>query len=155
MVRAWWGAIFAVLIVARASCSSTPPSKPRPTSDIPDARPLSRHIATVLLNFSVYHYALVGGLHGDRGRVVDGERYATIARAQASVISDNATKIIAAVVDTAGPIHDRLVTLADSLAVLRRDALAYADAKNVESFARILDDVDANWALLHDLQSLL
>src|SRR3954467_12780351 len=155
MVRAWWGAIFAVLIVATASCSSTPPSKPRPTSDIPAARPLSREIATVLLNFSVYDYALVGGLNGDRVRVVDEERYATIARAQASRISDTATKTIAAVVDTAGPIHDRMVTLADSLAVLRRDALAYADAKNVDSFARILDDVDANWALLHELQSLL
>ena len=155
MGRAWWGAIFAVLIVATASCSSASPSRPRPTGDIPDARPIAREIASVLLNFSVYDYALVGGLNGERVRAVDEERYATIARAQASLISDNATKIIAEVVDTTGPIHDRLVTLADSLAVLRRDALAYADAKNAESFARILADVDANWALLHEMQSLL
>ena len=155
MGRAWWGAIFAVLIVAAASCSSAPTVKPGPSADITDARPIAREIASVLLNFSVYDYALAGGLNGERVRAVDAERYATIARAQAQVIADNATKIIAAVVDTAGPVHDRLVTLADSLAVLRRDALAYADAKNVESFARILDGVDTNWRLLRQLQSLL
>lgn len=155
MGRAWWGAIFAVLIVATASCSSAPPSKPQPTADIADARPLAREIASLLLTFSVYDYALVGGLNGERIRVVDEARYATIARAQASLISDNSTKIIAAVVDTIGPVHDRLVTLADSLAVLRRDALAYADAKNPESLARIIADVDANWAILRQLQSLL
>src|SRR5690242_3160088 len=103
MGRAWWGAIFAVLIVATASCSSTLPSRPRPSGDIPDARPIAREIATVLLNFSVYDYALVGGLNGERIRSVDEERYATIARAQASLIADNATKIIAEVVDTTGP----------------------------------------------------
>ena len=53
MGRAWWGAIFAVLIVATASCSSTPPSKVRPTADIADARPIARQIASVLLSFSV------------------------------------------------------------------------------------------------------
>jgi hypothetical protein len=155
MGRAWWGAIFAVLIVATASCSSAPSIKPVPTADIPDARPISREIATVLLNFSVYDYALAGGLNGERIRSVDPERYATIARAQAQVIADNTTKIIAAVVDTNGPVRDRLVSLADALGTLRRDALAYADAKNVESFARILSDVDQNWALLRQIQSLL
>ena len=155
MGRAWWGAIFAVLIVATASCSSAAPSKPERTGDIPDARPIAREIASMLLTFSVYDYALVGGINGERVRVVDEERYATIARAQASLIADNTTKIIAAVVDTTGPIHDRLVKLADSLAVLRRDALAYADAKNKDSFARILADVESDWALLRELQSLL
>jgi hypothetical protein len=107
------------------------------------------------LNFSAYDYAVVGGLNGERVRVVTPDRYAAVARAQASVISDNATKIIGVAVDTTGPIHDRLVTLADALSVLRMDALAYADARQPETLARILKDVDAGWKYLHDLESLL
>src|SRR3954468_107117 len=155
MVRAGWGAFFAVLIVATASCSSPSPTKPQPSGDIPDARPIAREIASLLLNFSVYDYAVVGGLNGERVRVVDADRYASIVRAQASLISDNANKIIAEVVDTKGPIHDRLVTLADSLAALRADALTYSQARDAAGLARILTDVDADWALLRQMQSLL
>ena len=154
MGRAGWGAIFAVLIVATTSCSS-PTVKPAPSHDIPDARPIAREIGDVLLNFSVYDYAVVGGLNGERVRVVTLERYAVVARAQADIIQDNSTKIIAAVVDTAGPVHDRLVVLADALSELRKDALAYADVRGVDALARILADVDACWPLLHDLESLL
>jgi hypothetical protein len=155
MGRAWWGAIFAVLIVALASCSSAPPSKPQPTGDIHDGRPLAREIAQVLLSFSVYDYALVGGLNGERVRVVDRDRYVAVVRAQVGLLNDHSNRIIAAVVDTRGPIRDRLVTLADSLAELRRDALSYADARNPDSLARILADVEANWTLLRELQRLL
>jgi hypothetical protein len=155
MGRAWWGAIFAVLIVATASCSSTPPSKPQPSADITDARPIAREIATILLNFAVYDYAVVGGINGERVRVVDVDRYVTIARAQAQVINNTVPTIIAEVIDTTGPVHDRLVALADSLAVLRQDALAYADARNADALARILADVETNWSLLRNLQSLL
>src|SRR3954462_6462005 len=105
MVRAGWGAFFAVLIVATASCSSPSPTKPQPSGDISDARPIAREIANLLLSFAVYDDAVVGGLNGERGRVVDEDRYATIVRAQASAVSDNLTKIIAEVVDTTGPIH--------------------------------------------------
>ena len=153
--RAWWGAIFAVLIVATASCSSSPSVKPAPSHDIADARPIAREIGSILLNFSAYDYAVVGGLNGERVRVVSPERYAAVASAQASVISDNATKIVTAVVDTNGPIRDRLVTLADTLGELRKNALAYTDARQPDALARILGDVDRSWALLRDLQSLL
>ena len=155
MGRAGWGAIFAVLIVATASCSTPPSGKVLPSHDIADARPMAREISTILLNFSAYDYALVGGLNGERVRVVTPERYAAVAQAQASVIADNATKIIAEVVDTTGPIHDRLVALADHLAVLRADALAYSDARTAEALARILKDVDVGWSLLRGLESLL
>jgi len=154
MRRAGWGAIFTILIVATASCSS-PTVKPEPSHDIADARPITREIASILLNFSAYDYAVVGSLNGERVRVVTPERYAAVARAQAQVVADNATKIIASVVDTAGPIHDRLVTLADSLSELRKDALVYSDVRGADALARILGDVDKCWALVRDLQSLL
>ena len=155
MGRAGWGATFAVLIVATASCSTAPSQKVLPSHDIPDARPIARELGDILLNFSAYDFALVGGLNGERIRVVTPERYAAVARAQASVIADNATKIVAEVVDTAGPIHDRLVTLADHMGVLRSDALAYTDARTPDSLARILKDVDKGWAQLRGLESLL
>src|SRR5690349_1545159 len=151
MGRAGWGALFAILIVATASCSSTPSVRPAPSSDISDARPIARQIGDILLSFAAYDYAVVGGLNGDHVRSITADRYAAVARAQAELIADNATNIIAAVVDTAGPIHDRLVVLADTLSELRKDALAYADSQSVSALARILTDVDRSWALLHDL----
>jgi hypothetical protein len=155
MGRAWWGAIFAILTVVTVSCSSSAPVKPAPSQDIADARPIAREIANILLNFSAYDYAVVGSLNAERVRSVDGDRYAVVARAQAGLISDTATKIIAQVVDTAGPVHDRLVTLADALGVLRADALAYADSRQHAALARIVADIEEDWALLRSLQGLL
>ncbi|MEK7861942.1 MAG: hypothetical protein AAB295_01585, partial [Chloroflexota bacterium] len=155
MGRAAWGAIFATLIVVTASCSFAPSVKPAPTRDVADARPIARQIAEILLSFSAYDYAVVGGLNGERIRVVTPDRYAAVARAQASVISDNATKIVAAVVDTAGPVHDRTVVLADALGELRKDALTYSDVRSPEALARIIAGVDRCWALLRELVSLL
>ena len=154
MGRAGWGAIVAILIVATASCSS-PTQRPAPSHDIQDARPIAREIGDILLTFSAYDYAVVGGLNGERVRVVTPERYALVARAQADVIGATATKIIASVVDTAGPVHDRLVSLADGLSDLRRDALAYADLRKPDALARVLADVNTCWALMRDLESLL
>ena len=154
MGRAGWGAIFAILIVATASCSTAPSIKP-PAKDIADARPIAREISDILLNFSAYDYAVVGGINGDTIRIVTPERYSSVARAQASVIADNATKIIAAAVDANGPIRDRLVMLADALGVLRTDALAYADGGEPSALARIIKDVDTGWTFLRDVESLL
>src|SRR5260221_14778688 len=95
MARDEWGAIFAVRIVATASCSS-PTVKTAPSRDIPDARPIAREIGDVLLSFSAYDYAVVGGLNGERVRVITSERYAVVARAQAQVIGGKATRIVAA-----------------------------------------------------------
>ncbi len=153
MGRAAWGAIFAVLIVATASCSSAPSKLP--ARDIADARPLARQVADILLNFAAYDYAVVGAINGERIRVVSTDRYAAVARAQASVIADSSTRIVAAVVDTAGPVHDRTVVLADALGELRRDALTYADARSPESLARIIAAVDKCWALLRELSGHL
>jgi len=154
MGRAGWGAIFAVLIVATAC--STPTSKiPTPSHDIADARPIARSVADILLSFAAYDYALVGSINGDHIRTVSSDRYALVAATQAGLISDANTKIVAAVVDTAGPVHDRLVALADALSDLRKDANAYADARKPDALARIIADVDKDWTLLRDMQSLL
>ena len=155
MGRTGWGAIFAFLVVVTASCSGGPSAKPSPSRDINDARPIARAVGEILLSFSAYDYALVGSLNGERIRAVNTDRYATIARAQALVIADTSTKIVAASVDTAGPIRDRLVTLADALGELRKDTLAYADARTPDALVRVIDDVAKSWSLLRTLQSLL
>src|SRR5205823_1932568 len=62
---------------------------------------------------------------------------------------------VAAVVDTAGPIQERMVVLADALTDLRRDALSYADRHGSDALAHVMGDVDHSWSLMHDLESLL
>ena len=147
--------MFAVLIVATASCSAPAPVRPSPSHDITDARPIARSVGDILLAFAAYDYAVVGGINGDHIRAVATDRYALVAAAQAGLISDVSTKIVAEVVDTAGPIHDRLVVLADALSDLRKDALAYSDARLPDSLARIVGGVDRCWGLLRDVESLL
>ena len=154
MRRAGWGAIFAVLIVATASCSSAPSIRP-PAQDVGDARPIARELATILLTYSVYDYALIGSLNADQVRAVDPDRYADIAQSAASLIAESTSKILSATVDTRGPVHDRLVTLADTMGDLRKDGLAYADGRRPDSFARVLTDVQNGWTQLRALESLL
>ena len=156
MGRAGWGAITAVLVLLAAACSSTPlPDKTRPTGDVPDARPIARTAADILLTFSVYDYALVGGLNGDKVRVVNADRFASVAHAQAALVSANTTKVVAATVETVGPVRDRLVALADGLTDLSRDALAYADARDPAALSRVVAGVERGWASLRELASVL
>ena len=154
MRRQGWGAI-AVLVLLAAACSSPPPSKVAPTHDVADARPLARSAADVLLSFSAYDYALVGGLNGDRIRATTADRYAIIAKGQAALVTDHTARVVDAIADTAGPIHDRLVTLADGLTDLSRDALAYADGRDPAALSRVLAGVDRGWAQLRELASVL
>ena len=78
MGRAGWGAVTAVLVLLAAACSSTPlpDNKTRPTGDVPDAQSLAiaHTAADILSTFSVYDYALVGGLNGEKVRVVSADR---------------------------------------------------------------------------------
>lgn len=154
MERAGWGAIVAVLIVATASCSSTP-SPRAPAHDVGDARPIARELASILLTYSAYDYALIGSLNADQVRAIDPDRYAAVAESAAGLIAESTSKILSATVDTQGPVRDRLVKLADTMGDLRRDGLAYADARRADSFARIITDVQNGWAQLHDLESRL
>ena len=159
MGRAGRGAITAVLVLLAAACSSTPPpdNKTRPAGDVPDAHSLAiaRTAADILSTFSVYDYALVGGLNGDKVRVVSADRFATVAHAQAALITANTTKVVAATVDTVGPARDRLVALADGLTDLSRDALAYSDGRDPAALSRVLSDVERGWAAIRELVSVM
>ena len=156
MGRAGWGAITAVLVLLAAACSTPVPDKTRPIpGDVPDARPIAQAAADILLVFSVYDYALVGNLTGEKVRTVSPERYATVARLQAALVKTNTTKVVAATVETVGPVRDRLVALADGLTDLSRDAVAYADVQDPAALSRVLAGVDRSWASLRELASVL
>src|SRR5512142_1503924 len=100
--------MFAVLIVATVSCSSAPSIK-LPAQDVGDARPIARELASILLTYSAYDYALIGALNADKVRAIDPDRYADVAQNAASLIAESTSKILSATVDTRGPIRDRLV----------------------------------------------
>ena len=158
MGRAGWGAVTAILVLLAAACS-TPvvPDKTRPTGDVADARsmPIARTAADILSTFSVYDYALVGALNSDKVRTVSGDRFATVARAQAALITANTTQVVAVSVDTVGPIRDRLVALADGLTDLSRDALTYSDGRDPAALSRVLSGVGRGWASLRELASAM
>jgi hypothetical protein len=116
---------------------------------------IARTAADILLAFSVYDYALVAGLNGDKVRAVGGDRFATVAHAQAALVSTNTTTVVAATVDTVGPVRDRLVALADGLTDLSRDALTYADVRDPAALARVFAGVERGWASLRELTSAL
>jgi len=157
--RAGWGAVTAVLVLLAAACSSTPlpDNKTRPIGDVPDAQSLAiaHTAADILATFSVYDYALVGGLNGEKVRVVSADRFASVARTQAALITANTTKVVAATVETVGPARDRLVALADGLTDLSRDALAYADGRDAAVLSRILSGVERGWASVRELVSVM
>jgi hypothetical protein len=156
--RAGWGAISAVLVLLAAACSTPVPDKTRPIpGDVPEerSRPIAQTAADILLTFSVYDYAVIGTLNGEKVRTVSADRFASVASAQADVVKGNTTKVVAATVDATGPVRDRLVALADGLTDLSRDALAYADAQEPAALARVLSGVDRGWASLRELASVL
>ncbi len=156
MRRAGWGAITAILVLLAAACSTAVPDKTRPIpGDVPDARPIALTAADILLTFSVYDYALVGSLAGEKVRAVSADRYASVARTQAALVQANTTKVVAASVETVGPARDRLVALADGLTDLSRDALAYADVRDPAALSRVIAGVDRGWASLLELASVL
>lgn len=156
MRRAGRGAITAILVLLAAACSTPVPDKTRPIpGDVPDARPIATAAANILLTFSVYDYALIGALNGEKVRAVSADRFATVAHAQAGLVKANTTKVVALSVDTAGPVRDRLVALADGLTDLSRDAVGYADAGDPAALSRILLSVDRGWASLRELASVL
>ncbi len=162
MRRVGWGArlaarrdSLAILVLLVAACSTPVPEKTRPTQDVAEARPIARGAADILLTFSAYDYALVGGLNGERVRVISADRYASVAKAQSALVTDHTAKVVAATVDAVGPVRDRLVALADGLTDLSRDALAYADGRDPAALSRTISGVDRGWASLRELASAL
>ena len=155
MGRAGWGATTAILVLLAAACSTPVPVTPRQIGDVTDARPIARVAADVLLTFSAYDYALVGGVNGEKVRAVSADRFASVAQAQAKLVTVNTTKVVAATVNALGPVRDRLVALADGLTDLSRDAAAYADARDPAALSRVLAGVERGWASLRELASAM
>ena len=102
-----------VLLLIGSACESAP--KVVPSGDVPDASPLARSTAAVLLQLSAYDYALAGGLAGQSTRTVSSDRWATVARGLLPKISDITSASLSATANAAGPVRDAVVSLADSL----------------------------------------
>ncbi|MEK6619512.1 MAG: hypothetical protein AABZ26_00900, partial [Chloroflexota bacterium] len=94
-----------------SACTSAPP-RAGPAGDVRHAADLARDAARVLLRLSAYDYALAGTLTGQRAYVVAPERYAAVVRESAAAISRFTAAALAAPVDAAGPLRERVVVLA-------------------------------------------
>ena len=145
--------LLAVLLLALAAC--TPAPRPSQASDVEGASDLAREAGDLLLRLSAYDYALAGTLSGQRTYVVGPERYAAVVRASAAGIQRFTGQALEATLRTQGPLRDRLVTLADGLVDVSRDANAYADGGDSAVFTRVATGVARAWDDLRALSRLL
>src|SRR2546423_13688667 len=134
------------------SCTQ-PVSVPNAPSarDVETGAKLARDAGAILLQYSAYDYGLAGALAGEQTRTVAARRFGVVARDNARAISAFSGNVLTATVDRAGPLRDKLVPLADALADLSKDGVAYADGADPASFARVLADVTAGWQRLREL----
>ena len=100
---------------------------------------------------SAYDWGLAGTLSGQRSYAVDPVRYATIARASAARIQRFSGNALNATLDSAGPVKERVVALADGLVDLSRSAAAYADGGDLAQFSAVTTAVAHSW---DDLRAL-
>ena len=120
-----------------------------------DAPPLARDTAGVLLQFSAYDYALAGALAGEKSRVVTSDRWAAVARGLLPKIGDITSASLSATANAAGPVRNAVVSLADSLTDLAKDAGAYADGGEPGVFAKTIGDVAMSWDRVRALATQL
>src|SRR2546428_11574510 len=78
-----------------------------------------------------------------------------VAGGAAKTISAHSAGVVGGAAARAGRIRDKLVTLADGLTDLGRDAQSYADAGPPAAFARVPSHVTAGWQRLRDLSTAL
>ncbi|OGO74361.1 MAG: hypothetical protein A3G84_05330 [Chloroflexi bacterium RIFCSPLOWO2_12_FULL_71_12] len=114
-------------------------------SDVQEASELALEAVQLLTRVSAYDYALAGTLTGARTHIVSPDRYASVVRDSAVNIQRFTGKALEATLDTAGPIHERLVTLADALVEVSRAADQYADGGDPAIFAEVVDGVARGW----------
>lgn len=144
--------LFASLVLASAC---TAEQKAPLSVDVPAAPKLARDAAALLLQLSVYDYALAGSLAGEKTRAVAPERYAVVARSAVRGLRTFTSSALAASADTAGPIRDRLLALADAANDLANDAGTYADTGDAAAFAKVALEVTGSWQRLRDLGATL
>jgi hypothetical protein len=116
-----------------------------PSGDLLDAVPIARSTADVLVQLSAYDYALTGALSGQVTRVVSADRWATVVRGLLPKISGITSASLSATANAAGPVRDAVVSLADSLTELAKDAGTYADGGDPAVFAKTVGDVGLAW----------
>ncbi|MDE3192989.1 MAG: hypothetical protein KGN00_04805 [Chloroflexota bacterium] len=119
-----------------------------------DAHDLAAQAGDVLLKVSAYDYAMAGTLSGSHRYVVDRARYASIAHEATASIQRFSAAALAATIDRAGPLRDRLVALADGLTDLANDANTYADGGDPQIFVRVSADVSRSWDDLRAVQRM-
>ena len=136
-------AAFCVLLLIGSACEPAP--KVVPSGDVTDAAPLARSAAAVLLQLSAYDYALAGALSGQPARTVSVARWAAVARGLLPKFSDITSASLSVSANAAGPVRNALVSLADSLADLAKDAGTYADGGDPGVFVKTMSDVGTAW----------
>jgi len=143
-----------VAIFLFGACTEAP-LRVAPSRDAEAGAKLARDAGALLLQFAAYDYGLAGALSSAKARTVTPARYGVVARGAAKTISAHSAGVVGAAVDRVGPIRDKLVTLADGLTDLGRDAQSYADAGDPAAFARVISHVTAGWQRLRDLSTAL
>jgi hypothetical protein len=134
---------FGVLLLIGSACEQAP--KVVPSGDVPNAPELARSTAVILQQLSAYDYALAGTLSGEKTRVVSSDRWAAVARGLTPMLSDITSASLSATANAAGPVRDAVVSLADALTDLIKDAGSYADGADPGVFAKTLGDMSTCW----------
>ena len=142
-----------VLLLIASACEPVP--KVVPSGDVPDAPKIARAAGAVLLQISAYDYALAGSYAGEKVRVVSPDRYVAVARSRLPKLADLTTSSLSATSNAAGPVRDAVVSLADSLNDLAKDAGRYSGAGDTGVFAKIVGDVATSWDRLQALAAKL
>lgn len=116
-----------------------------PSGDVSDAPQLARSTAVLLLQLAAYDYALAGTLSGQTTRVVSSDRWAGVARGVLPKLADITSASLSASANAAGPVRDAVVSLADALTDLSKDAGTFADGGDPGVFAKTVGDVSTCW----------
>ena len=136
------------LLIASA-CDPAP--KVVPSGDVVDAPKIARATGAVLLQLSAYDYGLAGSYAGEKVRVVSPERYVTVVRSLLPKFADLKSSSLSASANAAGPVRDAVVSLADAINDLTKDAGTYSGVADMGVFAKIAGDVATAWDRLRSL----
>ena len=142
-----------LLVLIATACEPTP--KVVPSGDVVDAPKIARSAGAVLLQFSAYDYALAGNYAGQKVRVVTPERYVTVSRSLVPKLAELTSASLSATANAAGPVRDAVVSLADALNDLAKDAGSFSGASDAGVFAKIGGDVGTAWDRLRELAARL
>jgi hypothetical protein len=144
---------FCIVLVIGSACESPP--KVVPSGDVPSAPEIARSTAALLQQLAAYDYAVAGSLAGQTTRVVSSDRWATVARGILPKLADVISSSLSATANAAGPVRDAVVSLADTLTDLSKDANAYADGADPAVLAKTVGDVNLSWDRVQALAAKL